>query len=186
VGTVTGLVVATVLAVAIAACSLLEGAQPADAVRGALAATVAHDLSAAALYVCPERRSDGGPEPPEHGDLPFTISGITGAVDGLSFEEGFAMITFDASGLSVVEERRDGDVALVSLAGVLVEFIDPVRYEAAYRAGIAARGEPVDQELLDQVLGLIGGGRYELPVDQSVRVVRQDGIWHVCELPPTP
>lgn len=146
--------------------------------RGAVAGTVTHDLNAAALHVCPERRGDG--------NLPFVINGITGAVDGLSFEEGFALITFDASGLSVVEERRDGDVALVSLSGTLVEIIDPARYEAAYRAGIAARDEPVDQELLDQVLQLINGGRYELPVDQTVRVVRQNGIWQVCDLPPTP
>jgi len=47
-------------------------------------------------------------------------------------------------------------------------------------------GEPVDQPLLDQVLHLIDGGRYELPVDQTVRVVRQNGIWQVCELAPTP
>jgi hypothetical protein len=179
VGTVRGLGGATVLAVAIAACSLLSGPQDAaDAVRGAVAGTVAHDLSAAALHVCPARRGDG--------QLPFVISGITGAVDGLSFEEGFALITFDASGLSVAEERRDGDVAQVSLSGTLVEIIDPARYEAAYRAGIAAWGEPVDQALLDQVLQLIDGGRYELPVDQTVRVVRQNGIWQVCELPATP
>ena len=177
-GTVRGLGAASVLAVAMAACSLLPGPEAADAVRGAVGATVAHDLSAAAVYVCPERRGDG--------NLPFRISGITGAVDGLSFEEGFALITFDASGLSVVEERRDGDVALVSLSGTLVEIIDPARYEAAYRAGIEAMGEPVDQALLDQVLGLIGGGRYELQVDQTYRVVRQNGIWQVCELPPTP
>jgi hypothetical protein len=179
VGTVRGFGGAALLAVAFAACSLLPEPQaPVDAVRGAVAATVAHDLGAAAIHVCPERRADG--------QLPFVISGITGAVDGLSFEEGFVMITFDASGLSIVEERRDGDVALVSLSGTLVEMIDPARYEAAYRAGIAARGEPVDQPLLDQVLDLIGGGRYELPVDQTVRVVRQNGIWQVCELAPTP
>lgn len=178
-GTVRGLGGATVLAVAVAACSLLPRPQEAaDAVRGAVAGTVAHDLNAAALYVCPERRGDGS--------LPFVINGITGAVDGLSFEEGFALITFDASGLSVVEERRDGDVALVSLSGTLVEIIDAARYEAAYRAGIAAGDEPVDQALLDQVLQLINGGRYELPVDQTVRVVRQNGIWQVCDLPPTP
>jgi hypothetical protein len=118
--------------------------------------------------------------------LPFVIDGITGAVDGLSFEEGFALIAFDASGLSFVEEERDGDVAMVSLSGTLVEIIDPAQYEAAYRAGIAARGEPVDQPLLDQVLHLINGGRYELPVDQTVRVVRQNGIWQVCEMAPTP
>jgi hypothetical protein len=176
VGTVKGLGGAALLAVAIAACSLSQ--EPADAVRGAVAGTVAHDLGAAASYVCPERRGDG--------QLPFIIGGITGAVDGLSFEEGFALITFDASGLSVMEEQRDGDVALVSLSGTLVEIIDPARYEAAYRAGIEARGEPVDQPLLDQVLNLIGGGRYELPVDQTVRVVRQNGTWQACELAPTP
>ena len=88
------------------------------------------------------------------------------------------MITFDATGLSVAEQRRDGDVAEVSLSGMLVEAIDPVRYETAYRAAVAARGEAVDQGLLDQVLNLIDGGHYALPVDQTVRVVRQR--WHLA------
>ena len=165
--------------VAIAGCSDLPATnRPSDAVRGAVAATVAHDLAAAASHVCPEGRG--------HGSLPFIIGGITGAVDGLPFEEGFAMITFDAAGLTIGDEEIDGDVAQVLLSGTLVEIIDPARYEAAYRAGVAARGEAIDQDLLDQVLGLINGGRYELPVDQTVRVVRKGGTWQVCELAPTP
>ena len=96
------------------------------------------------------------------------------------------MITFDATGLTIADEEIDGDVAQVSLSGTLVETIDPARYEAAYRAAVAARGDTIDQALLDQVLGLIDGGRYELPVDQAVRVVRRGGTWQVCELAPTP
>jgi hypothetical protein len=169
---------AFVLAVAVASCSLLPSNEPVDAVRAAVSNTVAHDLPAAAVHVCVERRDDG--------PLPFVIEGIIGVVDGLPFEEGFAMITFDATGLNVVEERRDGAEAAVRLSGVLVEHVDASRFEAAYRASVAARGEPVDQALLDQVLGLIGSGRYELPVDQRVRVVRRDGVWQICERPPTP
>ena len=166
------------MAVAIAACSVIPTNTPSDAVRGAVSATVAHDLAGAAIHVCPERRGDW--------PLPFTIYGMTGAVDGLSFEEGFAMIAFDATGLSVKEVKVDRDLAEVSLTGTLVETIDPGRYEAAYRASVKARAEAVDQALLDQVLGLINGGRYELPVDQTVRVVRRGGSWQVCELAPTP
>ena len=178
-GTVRGLVGSALLVVGIAACSLLPGVrQPTDAVRGAVAGIVAHDLAAAAMHVCPERLGDGR--------FPFSIQGITGVVDGLSFEEGFALIRFDASDLSYEEERRDANVALVSLSGTLVEFVDPARYEAAYRDGIAARGEPMDQPLFDQVIQMIGNGRYELEVDQSVRVVLQNGVWQVCEPAPTP
>lgn len=166
------------LVVSIAACSAPSINQPIDAVAGAVAGTVAHDLVAAASYVCPERRVVG--------QLSFIIPGITGAVDGLSFEEGFDLITFDPSGLSIAEERRDGEVAMVRRSGTLLETIDPARYEAAYRAGIAARGEPVDQPLLDQVLHLIGDGTYGLEIDETVRVVNRDGIWQVCELPPMP
>jgi hypothetical protein len=44
----------------IVACSLLpKPNEPADAVRAAVAGTVAHDLGAAASHVCPERRGDG-------------------------------------------------------------------------------------------------------------------------------
>jgi hypothetical protein len=169
---------AALLAISIASCAVPTINQPTDAVAGAVAGTAAHDLVAAASYVCPERR--------DVGQLSFIIYGITGAVDGLSFEEGFALIDFDTSGLSIVEERRDGDVAMVRLSGTLVETIDPAGYETAYRAGIAARGEPVDQPLLDQVLHLIGDGTYELPVEQTVRVVNRNGLWMVCESPPTP
>jgi hypothetical protein len=176
--TVGGLGGAALLAIAIAACSALSPNEPADAVRGAIAGIVAHDLRAAASRVCPERRADGR--------SPLIIEGITGAVDGLSFEQGLAMITFDATGLSIVEERRNDDEAFVSLSGVLVERIDPAQYETAYRAAVAARGEQVDEELLDQVLQLINGGTYALPVDQTVRVARQNGTWLVCERAPTP
>lgn len=170
--------VAALLAVAIAACSPLSTNEPVDAVRGTVAGTVAHDLQAAAAHVCPEGRPDY--------PLPFIIYGLTGAVDGLSLEEGFALITFDATGLPIVEEGRSRDEASVLLSGVLVESIDPAAYESAYRVAVAARGEPVDQELLDQVLNLLGAGRYALPVEQTVRVVRQNGTWKVCEPVPTP
>ena len=170
---------AALFAVAIAACSDLPATnKPSDAVRGAVVATVAHDLAAAASHVCPEGRGLG--------PLPFIIEGITGAVDGLPFEDGFALITFDATGLTIGDEEIDGDIAQVSLSGTLVEIINPARYEAEYRASVAASGETIDQALLDQVLGLINGGRYELPVDQTVRVVRKGGTWQVCELAPTP
>jgi hypothetical protein len=161
-----------------AACSVLATNEPVDAVRGAVAGTVAHDLQSAAIHTCPERRLGA--------QLPFIIEGITGAVDGLPFEQGFAMIAFDATGLSVVEERRMNDEAFVSISGILVEKIDPGEYESAYRAAVATQGEPVDQALLDQVLSLIDAGTYELPVDQTVRVVRQNGTWKVCEPAPTP
>jgi hypothetical protein len=119
--------------------------------------------------------------------MPFIVHGITGAVDGLSFEEGFSLIALDASGLSATENERAGNEAWVTLSGVLVERIDPATYEAAFRSRAREQGEALDRALLDQTLALIGQGRYELRVEQRVRVVRQsDGVWRVCEELATP
>lgn len=163
--------------VVLLSCAVVPTKQPTDPVRRALAAMVAHDLDTARSYVCTERRG--------HVTLPFIVSGLMAPVDGLEFEAGYTLITFDATRLVVTEARRDAEQAWIAISGVLSERVDPGRYEAAYRSAVTARGEPVDEALLGGVLRLIGDGEVDLPVDELVRVIRENGTWAICEVAPT-
>lgn len=147
-----------------------------DPVRDGVAAVAAHDGEALARATCPARRSTS----------PFIVQGIGFAVDGLDGDAGLDLITFDASRVEISELERDGDTAIVRLAGVLVERVDPDAWERAYRAAAAARGEAADEAWVGEIRGRIGDGTVELPLDQNVRVVLAGGAWQICEPEPSP
>lgn len=169
---------AMLAAFAIAGCSVLPGREPATVVKDVLTAIAAHDPATVSANVCPARRD------PQR--LSFGLEGMFEGVDGLSFADTYALVRYDLGGLTVTELSRKEDVAEVAVRGRYAALVDPVEFEARYRADVAAKGEAPDEELLDQNMPLIADGSNEVDIDQRVRVVREDGTWRICELPPTP
>lgn len=171
--------VVVVLGATLSGCSVLPEPSPVDAVRRALDRVVAHDLVAASVEVCAERRDPA--------DFPFLISGVFApvqALPGFDIPRTLAVIDLDASRLEVAEVARDGDAAEVRVSGILVQRFDPAQVEALFRAYAAESGQPLEQPLLDETLALVGRGDVSLPVDESVRVIREGGAWKVCPIAP--
>lgn len=169
-----------VLSAAAAGCTLFAQDSPEGAVRRGLERTMAHDLLGASASVCLERRD------PQ--TFPFGISGIfapVGAMPGYDVPRTLAIIDLDATALEVVEVTRAGDEAEVAVRGTLVEHYEPAEVEALFRAYARESGEELDQALLEQTLAATQED-FALSVDESVRVIRQEGQWRVCPLAPTP
>jgi hypothetical protein len=170
----------------VAACSFLPtgprpGDSPTEVVARAVVGMVAHDLPGASQLVCAERRDPRA--------FPFMISGIfqpVAALPGDDVTQTLSIIGLDASRITVTETKRLAVNAEVRVSGTLVEHFEPAAVEALFRAMAAATGQPLDQALLDDTLANVSAGAVELPVDESVRVVQENGLWKVCPPAPTP
>lgn len=173
------MVAAMVLGSTLSACSVLSEDSPALVVRRALDRVVAHDLVAASFEVCADRRDPA--------DFPFPISGVFApvqALPGFDIPRTLAVIKLDATNLGVAETARDDLAAEVRVSGILVQRFDPAQVEALFRAYAAESGQRLEQPLLDETLALVSRGDVSLPVDESVRVIREGGAWKVCPFAP--
>jgi hypothetical protein len=167
------------LVTVLAGCGVmpLPGQRPVDAVRGAVDRIVAHDLPGAARFTCLAQR---GPN-----DFPFIIQGIfspVGAVPTPSIPETLALITIDTRDLRITD--APGDVsddleADVQLSGSLWLTLDPTEVEAAVRSAVALQNDRLDEGQLAQTIAGISHGPVQLPIDQPVHVVREEGDWRV-------
>jgi hypothetical protein len=170
----------------LAGCEMMlsPGARPADAVRGAVDRIVAHDLAGATRFTCLPQRNPN--------DFPFIISGIfspVGSVPTPSLPETLALIEIDTRDLRLTDAPGDlaGDIeAEVVLSGSLWLTLDPIETERAIRAAVLLQNDPLDEAIMAQTMASIRNGPIELPVDQSVRVVREEGEWRVCDPLPVP
>ena len=174
------IVPAVALAVA-AACSPVGGGSPEEATTRALSRLIAHDVAGGKAELCRAAQIAA--------DVPLLISGLfapVGGLPGFDIPRTLALIEFDASRLTVTEVSRTGDEAEVLIEGTLVERFDPVEVEALFRAYAAESNQQVEQALLDETIANVSSGDVVLPVDETVRVVREDGAWKVCPPAPTP
>jgi hypothetical protein len=162
----------------------LPDGRPSDAVRGALNRVIAHDLAGGSTFTCRAQRDPN--------DFPFIVPGIffpLAQVPTPPIPQTLALITIDARDLRIEEPPNVASDALetqVKLSGSLWLTLNPEEVENAVRAAVPLQNDPLDEALLEATLAGIGGGPVELPVDQTVRVVREDGAWRVCDPVPQP
>jgi hypothetical protein len=175
----------------VAACSSLpaepppgdprSGDSPGQVVTRAVVNIVAHDLPGASRLVCAGQRDPRA--------FPFLIGGIfqpVGALPDYDVARTLSIIGLDASRVTVTETERLAVSAEVRVGGTLVEHFDPAAVEALFRTMAAESGQPLDQALLDETMAKVSAGDVELPVDESVRVVQENGAWKICPPLPTP
>lgn len=170
-----------ILAIALlAGCGLvpLPAARPSDAVRGAIDRIVAHDLLGATRFTCLAQRDPT--------DFPFRIVGLLsplGSVPTPPLPETLALISIDTRELRITDAPAlsGADEAEVQLGGSLWLTLDPVEAERAVRAAVLLQNDPLEEDLMAEAMAAIRNGPIELPVDQPVRVVREEGEWRVCD-----
>jgi hypothetical protein len=158
---------------------------PSDTVRAAFQAIAAHDLVSASTLVCPAQRDPRA--------LPFIVSGIFEPIGYIAGEdnvpESLALIDLDISDVRVEDVAADDGTVLVPVGGVLRERFDPVEVETTWREAAAARGEPVDEAWLQDVLGRVRSRPIELDLGRevgAVQVTKIGGAWLICEPLPSP
>jgi hypothetical protein len=145
---------------------------------------IAHDLAGGSNFTCLAQRDPN--------DFPFIVPGIfspLAQVPTPPIPQTLALITIDARNLRIEEPPNvpsDDLETEVQLSGSLWLTLDPEEVENAVRAAVPLQNDPLDEDLLEATLAGIRGGPVELPLDQPVRVVREDGVWRVCDPVPQP
>jgi hypothetical protein len=167
------LVVLAVLSVVTTACGSAGPAAVADpvgAVRAMLDRVAASDIEGAANLACANQR-DAIKQKLD------PAAGLTRSLPGVDPRALIAAFKFDVSGLALNQESVTGDEAKVNVSGTMKFSVDSEKLRAALAP--VASTLPMDQATIEKTFaGLASNG---IPVDESVRVVKENGVWHVCD-----
>jgi hypothetical protein len=90
-------------------------------------------------------------------------------------------IEIDISKVMVTETNVSGDTATVTLAGSMGMVIDEEAFKDVIREVAEQNGTPVDDAQIDALLGMMGSFSQEIPMNETVDLVRENGAWKICD-----
>jgi hypothetical protein len=166
------------LALAFAACGMAPPAAngPEAVVTEALAKAAAKDVEGLRGLAC------AGQEELIRDQL--SLGGMTGGgalLPGVDLDALLAAVQVDVANVDVGSGTVDGDVAQVPLEGSLKVTFDPVAIKPILREALEGQGQAMTDEQLDGLLTTLEAFGQDLPVNQSVRLVREGQAWKVCQ-----
>ena len=114
--------------------------------------------------------------------------GLPGAVGadllpGLDTQALIDALRLDVSGVDAGEPAIDGDVAQVPVTGTLKVTFDAVAMRPILRQVLEQQGTTMTDEQLDALLKTLEAYGQDVPIEQSVRLVRENGAWKICQDP---
>jgi hypothetical protein len=112
-------------------------------------------------------------------DLPSAVG--TELLPGLDVDALIDAVQVDVSGLTAGEPAIEGDVAQVPITGDLKVTFDAAALKPVLKPALEANGTPMTDEELDALLGSLEAYGQSIPVEQTVRLEREDGTWKVCQ-----
>ncbi len=168
--------VTILLALAITACGPAGAADGPDAVVDqALAEVASKNLDGLRTLACTGQedivRDQLG--------LPSALGGEL--LPGLDVQALIDAVRLDVSGLDTGDPSIDGDVAQVPVSGTLKVTFDAAAMRPILRQVLEQQGTTMTDEQLDALLGTLEAYGQDVPLDTSVRVVREDGTWKICQ-----
>jgi hypothetical protein len=168
--------VALVLAGAVAACSgAADTGSPKGVMEQALKAVGDKDTDALVALACDAQKDTVKEQ--------FNFAG--GLTDSLGVEVDpdkiLDAIEIDTSKVTVTETNVSGDKATVTLAGSMGMVIDKEAFKAVIREVAQQQGTPVDDATLENLLTMMGSFSQDIPMNQTVDLVRENGAWKICE-----
>ena len=170
-----GVIAAAAVVVALAACAPTPSDGPAFIVTDALAKVAAKDLEGLRPLAC------AGQEDRIRDQL-----GLPGAVGGELLPGLDTQALLDAVQLGVGDVKAgdaviDGDVAEVPVTGTLKVTFDAAAMRPLLRQLLDQQGTTMTDEQLDALLKTLESFGQDVPVDQTVRLVRESGAWKICQ-----
>jgi hypothetical protein len=90
-------------------------------------------------------------------------------------------IEIDVSKVTVTETNVSGDNATVTLAGSMGMTIDEEAFKAIIREVAEQQGTPIDDAQLDALMAMMGSFTQDIPMNETVNLVRENGAWKICE-----
>ena len=170
-------VVATIsLALAVAACAPAAPADgPGAVVTDALAKVAAKDLEGLRPLAC------AGQEDRIRDQL-----GLPGGIGGELLPGLDTQALLDAVQLGVGDVKAgdaviEGDVAEVPVTGTIKVTFDAAAMRPILRQVLDQQGTTMTDEQLDALLKTLQSYGQDVPVDETVRLVREDGDWKICQ-----
>jgi hypothetical protein len=164
--------------VALAACAPAAPADgPVGVVQQALAKVAAKDITGMRGLAC------AGQE-----DLIRDQLGLGSAIGGEELMPGLDTqalldaVVIDVGKVKLGDAVIDGDVAQVPVTGTVKVTFDAVAMKPILRQVLEQRGgSTMTDEQLDALLKSLASYGQDVPLDQSVRLVRESGAWKICQ-----
>src|SRR5829696_3553018 len=177
------LAAACAIATLVAACGgvVPTGDTPAAVVQSAMAKVAVKDLEGLRTLAC------AGQEDRIRDQLGLAGVG-TGAelLPGVDTQALLDAITLDVSKVSFGEAAVDGDVATVPVAGSVKVTFDAAAMRPVLRQVLEQQGQTMSDEQLDALLKTLETYGQDVPVNESIRLVRENGSWKICQETLTP
>lgn len=165
-----------VLAVALAACSgAANTSTPKGVMEEALRLVADKDTDGLTALAC-EAQKDTVAE-----QFDFA-GGLTGSL-GVDVDPDKILdaIEIDVSKVAVAETNVSGDTATVQLTGSMSMVIDEEAFKDVIREVAEQQGTPIDDAQLDALLGMMGSFAQDIPMNETVDLVRENGAWKICD-----
>jgi len=168
--------VALALIAAVAGCGgAADTSSPKGVVEEALRLVADKDTAGLVALACEERRDSIGED--------FDITGgLTGALP-IDVDTGKLLdaIEIDVSKVIVTETNVSGDTATVTMAGSMGMAIDEEAFKDVIREVAEQQGTPIDEATLDGLIAMMGSFTQNIPMNQAVDLVRENGAWKICD-----
>jgi hypothetical protein len=175
------------LAAAILAAAVVAGCgttsppaadSPAGVVQSALVKLQAKDLDGLRSLAC------AGQEDQIREQL--GLAGVTtaagaGLLPGLDAAALLDAVALDVSKVAFGEPAVQGEVAAVPVTGTVKVTFDAAKMRPIVRQVLVQQGRTMTDEQLDALLQALATYAQDVPVNESIRVVRENGAWKICQ-----
>jgi len=169
------------LALLLAACASGPAADgPAGVVRTALDKVAAKDLDGLRALAC------AGQEDRIREQLGVPASVGLDLLPGIDTAALVDAVQFDVSKLKIGDPTVTGDVAVVPVKGDVGVTFDAVKMRPILKQVLAAQGTTMTDAQIDALLKGLAAYGQAVPLDQSIRLVREGGGWKICQEDLTP
>jgi hypothetical protein len=165
------------LLLAVAACAPGAPADgPGAVVNEAMAKVAAKDVDGLRTLAC------AGQEDLIRDQLGFSeVLGAGDLIPGMDVQALLDAVNLDVKGVRLGDPAIDGDVAQVPVTGTLKVTFDAVAMKPILRQVLDSQGTTMTDEQLDALLKTLASYGQDIPLEQSVRLVREAGAWKICQ-----
>ncbi len=171
-----GAIAALAVALAVAACAPGAPADgPGAVVTDALAKVAAKDIEGLRPLACAGQED----RIRDQLGLPGGIGGDL--LPGLDTQALLDAVSLGVGDVKAGEAVIDGDVAEVPVTGTLKVTFDAAAMRPILRQVLDQQGTTMTDEQLDALLKTLESFGQDVPVDQTVRLVREGGAWKICQ-----
>jgi len=161
---------------AVAACGPGAAGDTPDAiVDQALAKLAAQDVEGMRALAC------AGQEDMIRQQLDLPASVGSELLPGVDVQAVLDAVRLDVSRVDTGTPSIEGDVAQVPVSGTLKVTFDASAMKPILRQVLEGQGTTLTDEQLDALLKTLEAYGQDVPLDQSVRLVREQGAWKICQ-----